>query len=121
IVACSKTRGLHSLGFGKWQKFGTMRNSGRTVLITGCSTGIGRAAALRLAERGFAVFGGVRSKHHADELTSLNAAITPVILDVTREEDIARVVETLRSASPQGLWGLVNNAGVGLPAAVEFT
>lgn len=98
-----------------------MKNSGRTVLLTGCSTGIGRATALRLAERGFTVFGGIRSNQHADELKSLNSAITPVILDVTREEDIARVVETLRNASPQGLWGLVNNAGVGLPAAVEFT
>jgi NAD(P)-dependent dehydrogenase (short-subunit alcohol dehydrogenase family) len=98
-----------------------MQKSGRTVLITGCSTGIGRAAALMLAERGFTVFGGVRSEQHASELQSLHTAVTPVILDVTREEDITRVVETLRDASPQGLWGLVNNAGVGLPAAVEFT
>jgi NAD(P)-dependent dehydrogenase (short-subunit alcohol dehydrogenase family) len=98
-----------------------MKNSGRTVLITGCSTGIGRATALKLAERGFSVFGGVRSEQHADELKSLNGAVTPVILDVTREEDIARVVDTLRGTGSSGLWGLVNNAGVGLPAAVEFT
>jgi NAD(P)-dependent dehydrogenase (short-subunit alcohol dehydrogenase family) len=98
-----------------------VEKSGRTVLITGCSTGIGRAAAVMLAERGFHVFGGVRNEQNATELQALHAAITPVLMDVTREEDVARAVETIRAASPQGLWGLVNNAGVGLPAAVEFT
>lgn len=98
-----------------------METTQRTVLITGCSTGIGRATALMLAERGFAVYGGVRSEQHASELKSLNASITPVMMDVTSEEDIARVTETLHGSSTQGLWGLVNNAGVGLPTAVEFT
>ena len=64
-----------------------MNNPCRTVLITGCSTGIGRATAVMLAERGFTVLGGVRSDAHASELKALHAAITPVILDVTREED----------------------------------
>lgn len=98
-----------------------MEASRRTVLITGCSTGIGRAAAAMLAERGFTVYGSVRSEQHASELKSLHGGITPIIFDVTNEADVAHAVETLRAASPQGLWGLVNNAGVGLPTAVEFT
>jgi NAD(P)-dependent dehydrogenase (short-subunit alcohol dehydrogenase family) len=115
------TQGVQSLGLLGFMMAEHMKTSGRTVLITGCSTGIGRSTALVLADRGFTVFGGVRSERHADELKAMNAAIAPVIMDVTREEDIARVVETLRNASAVGLWGLVNNAGVGLPAAVEFT
>lgn len=98
-----------------------MQNSGRTVLITGCSTGIGRASALMLAERGFTVYGGVRNEQHAAELATVHAAITPLLLDVTNEQHVTSAVEVLAAASPQGLWGLVNNAGVGLPAAVEFT
>jgi NAD(P)-dependent dehydrogenase (short-subunit alcohol dehydrogenase family) len=93
----------------------------RTVLVTGCSTGIGRAAALMLAQRGFAVFGGVRNDQHAAELQALHTTIKPLILDVTSEEALAGAVEQIRIITPHGLYGLVNNAGVGLPSAVELT
>lgn len=98
-----------------------MDPSTRTVLVTGCSTGIGHAIVKLLAEKGFHVFAGVRSQRAFDELKTMHPAITPLILDVTSDDDVARAVETIRAASPQGLFGLVNNAGVALPAAVELT
>lgn len=97
-----------------------MPDSQRAVLITGCSTGIGRAAAVMLAQRGFQVFGGVRNEANAAELKGLHQAITPVQLDVTNEQDLANVVEIVNKNS-NGLYGLVNNAGIGLPSAVELT
>jgi NAD(P)-dependent dehydrogenase (short-subunit alcohol dehydrogenase family) len=98
-----------------------MDSSTRTVLVTGCSTGIGHAIVRLLAEKGFHVFAGVRSQRAFDELKTMHQQITPLILDVTSDEDAARAVETIRAASPQGLYALVNNAGVALPAAVELT
>ncbi len=98
-----------------------MENSIRTVLVTGCSTGIGRAAVVLLAERGFQVFAGVRNEQDAAEIKLLPGKITPLILDVTSDDDVNRAVATIRAASPQGLYALVNNAGIALPAAVELT
>jgi NAD(P)-dependent dehydrogenase (short-subunit alcohol dehydrogenase family) len=98
-----------------------MDSTTRTVLVTGCSTGIGHAIVRLLAEKGFHVFAGVRSQRAFDELKTIHTSITPLILDVTSDDDAARAVETIRAASPQGLYALVNNAGVALPAAVELT
>jgi NAD(P)-dependent dehydrogenase (short-subunit alcohol dehydrogenase family) len=98
-----------------------MDSTTRTVLVTGCSTGIGHAIVRLLAEKGFHVFAGVRSQRAFDELKTMHERITPLILDVTSDDDAIRAVETIRAASPQGLYALVNNAGVALPAAVELT
>jgi NAD(P)-dependent dehydrogenase (short-subunit alcohol dehydrogenase family) len=98
-----------------------MDSTTRTVLVTGCSTGIGHAIVRLLAEKGFHVFAGVRSQRAFDELKTIHTSITPLILDVTSDDDAARAVETIRAASPQSLYALVNNAGVALPAAVELT
>lgn len=98
-----------------------MENVPRTVLVTGCSTGIGRATAELLADKGFQVFAGLRSQSIATELAARHSNITPVLLDVTSEDDVASAVEGINRAAPHGLYGLVNNAGVGLPSAVELT
>jgi len=99
-----------------------MAFSHRTVLVTGCSSGIGRASALLLAEKGFRVFAGVRCQKQASELSEAGSdLLEPLLLDVTSAADIERVERTVSSACPHGLHGLVNNAGVGLPAAVELT
>ncbi|MCA9233141.1 MAG: SDR family oxidoreductase [Planctomycetales bacterium] len=99
-----------------------MSQSTRTVLVTGCSSGIGRATALLLATHGFRVLAGVRCLEKGAELSSLGlSTLEPLLLDVTCEEDVANAVEHVNATSPAGLYGLVNNAGVGLPAAVELS
>ena len=77
----------------------------RTVLITGCSTGIGHAAARMIAQRGFRVFGGVRTAENATELGTLDPKIQPILLDVTSEQDVARVVDEIRATALKACMG----------------
>jgi NAD(P)-dependent dehydrogenase (short-subunit alcohol dehydrogenase family) len=90
------------------------------ALVTGASTGIGRATADLLAERGFAVLGSVRTDADAAALSSENH-ITPVRFDVTSEDEIRRgASEVADLVGSQGLGGLVNNAGVAVSGPLEF-
>jgi len=99
-----------------------MSESMRTVLVTGCSSGIGHASALHLAENGYHVLAGVRSAEQVERLNDLQLhGLEPMQLDVTDGDDINRAVEYAEQISPRGLCGLVNNAGMGLPAAVELS
>lgn len=99
-----------------------MSNGSRTVLVTGCSSGLGRAIALRLADEGFRVVAGVRSSEQADELRqAAPPELETVLLDVTLPEQIHQAVQRLEQISPHGLHGLVNNAGVGMGAATELS
>jgi len=92
----------------------------RAVLITGASTGIGRATALRLDAAGWRVFAGVRREEDADSLRQAGSErISPLILDVTDSAQIAAAAETAAAAEPEGLAGLVNNAGVAIPGPLE--
>lgn len=94
----------------------------RTVLITGCSSGIGRATALLLAENGFRVLAGVRRAEQVEQLSDPRLPhLEPILLDVTNEDDVRSVVGYIQQTCPQGLFGLVNNAGMALPAAVELS
>lgn len=92
------------------------------VVITGASTGIGRATARYLAERGVRVFAGVRREQDADALRGEGAGgVTPVQLDVTDRQSIARAAREVEAAvGGEGLLGLVNNAGIGIGAPLEF-
>ena len=88
------------------------------VLVTGASSGIGRACALDLTRRGFRVFGGVRKEEDAEVLRS--DGIAPVLLDVTDADAIARVRDEIDAAlGDEPLAGLVNNAGVGIGGPIE--
>ncbi len=93
-----------------------MTSPQRVVLITGASTGIGRATAELLVRQGFRVFAGMR---HPTADAALPGAET-VQLDVTRPDDVAAAVEKLRAACPAGLYGLVNNAGMAAPNPTEL-
>jgi NAD(P)-dependent dehydrogenase (short-subunit alcohol dehydrogenase family) len=92
-----------------------------TVLISGASTGIGRACAEHLDSLGFTVFAGVRKQPDADSLRSAGSGrIRPLMLDVTDSESIAGAMASVDEASPAGLAGLVNNAGISVGGPLEF-
>jgi NAD(P)-dependent dehydrogenase (short-subunit alcohol dehydrogenase family) len=95
--------------------------SGQTVVITGASTGIGRACALRLERMGMQVFAGVRKASDGEALAEGRPRITPLIIDVTDAGTIAKAQATVTDAvGPRGLAGLVNNAGIGVGGPLEF-
>jgi NAD(P)-dependent dehydrogenase (short-subunit alcohol dehydrogenase family) len=93
--------------------------SGRTsraVLITGCSSGIGRATAERLAQRGWTVYATARNVEAIEPLGERGCRLLP--LDVTDEESMRRAVgEVERAEGAVGV--LVNNAGYSQSGAVE--
>ena len=92
----------------------------RSVLVTGASTGIGRATALRLDGSGWKVFAGVRRDEDAEALRRAGSErLAPVMLDVTVPEQIAAAAELVERESEAGLQGLVNNAGVAVPGPLE--
>ncbi|MEO1495606.1 MAG: SDR family oxidoreductase [Planctomycetota bacterium] len=94
----------------------------RVVLISGCSSGIGRAIAVDLVEHGYRVLAGVRLDADAESLDALGyAELRPVRLDVTSDDSVNRLLGEVDAWHPQGIDALVNNAGVGLPSAVELT
>lgn len=97
--------------------------SNRSVLITGASTGIGRATAVRLARGSWRVFATVRKDEDGERLAvEGKGRIQPIKLDVTNSKSIAAAAEELQGAlGDGGLDALINNAGVGLTAPVEFT
>jgi NAD(P)-dependent dehydrogenase (short-subunit alcohol dehydrogenase family) len=92
----------------------------RSVLITGASTGIGRATALRLDAAGWRVFAGVRKEQDAEALRAAGSPrLRPLTLDITEAGQIAAAAELVEAESGGGLDGLVNNAGVAIPGPLE--
>jgi NAD(P)-dependent dehydrogenase (short-subunit alcohol dehydrogenase family) len=81
----------------------------RLALVTGASTGIGRACALHLAGLGLHVLAGVRDPADAPD------GLEPIRLDVTSEADIAAAAERVGAE----LHALVNNAGIAVSGPVE--
>jgi NAD(P)-dependent dehydrogenase (short-subunit alcohol dehydrogenase family) len=91
----------------------------RAALITGASSGMGKACALRLAQAGFTVFAAVRKERDADALKEAGAV--PVILDVAKADTIAQAARSIGEAvGAAGLSGLVNNAGIAVTGPIEL-
>jgi NAD(P)-dependent dehydrogenase (short-subunit alcohol dehydrogenase family) len=91
------------------------------VLVTGASSGIGRATARHLAAAGHHVYAGVRRLADAPAAEQDGAGeITPLLLDVTDGAQIAAAAQTLAGhVAGSGLAGLVNNAGIGVFGPLE--
>lgn len=92
-------------------------NDEKTVLITGCSSGIGRCLAHGLRARGWRVFATARKP--ADVATLAAEGFEALALDVDDSASIAGAVEEVLRRTGGRLDALVNNAGFGLPGAVE--
>jgi NAD(P)-dependent dehydrogenase (short-subunit alcohol dehydrogenase family) len=92
----------------------------RSTLITGASTGIGRATVERLDAAGWRVFAGVRKQEDADSLSQAGSErVVPLLLDITDAEQIAAAAARIETEAEAGLDGLVNNAGVAIPGPLE--
>ena len=89
-------------------------NEQKAVLITGASSGLGRAMTELLASKGHFVYAGARKDGDLAELNRIEN-VQAVRLDVNVQEDIDAAVKTITEAG-RGLHGLVNNAGVAILA-----
>jgi NAD(P)-dependent dehydrogenase (short-subunit alcohol dehydrogenase family) len=93
-----------------------------TYGVTGASTGIGEACAVRLAGRGATVFAGVRREADGERLRErIGPRLRPVLLDVTDAGQIHAARDTVAARlGDEPLDGLVNNAGIALGGPVEY-
>ena len=100
----------------------TEKNPSGSVLITGASSGIGKACALYLADLGFTVFAGVRREEDATVLRQDTLSnLTPIFLDVTDKSQIEAARDNITGVlGNASLTGLVNNAGIPLGGPLEF-
>jgi len=97
----------------------------RAVLVTGCSSGIGRAVAVHLARNGYTVFAAVRREEdrRSLEALSIDRLIGVCPMDMTRPDEIGAAVAAVSArigAEGLSLYAVVNNAGGGAPAPAEL-
>jgi len=98
-----------------------MTPSSKTVLITGCSSGIGRASALLAAQRGHRVLATVRDLERARDLAGAHGSITVLPLDVTDGASLAGFVERVFALTGgAGPDTVINNAGFSAFGPVEL-
>ena len=99
--------------------------SGKSILITGCSSGFGRAGALHYARRGAKVFATMRNtpRPEAEELMAIaeeeGLDLSVLRLDVLYDYEIEDAVRQAEERSGGALDVLVNNAGIGITGPVE--
>ena len=105
---------------------GSLPGAGRGVLVTGCSTGIGRATGFHLADHGFTVFATVRKETDREELERAGMpGLLPVgPFDLRTPGHIpplvGRIDQELASRGQPGLFAIVNSAGGGSVAPLEL-
>ncbi len=98
-----------------------MHSDGPSVVITGASTGIGKATALYLDTLGLRVFAGVRKETDGRALIrEAPGRLTPILIDVTDGNSIAAAVDAVSAETSGMLSGLVNDAGLSLNGPLEL-
>ena len=103
-----------------------MTTPSRSIVVTGASTGIGRASVLALLDAGFRVFAGVRDEAAAARLRDAAPAgsverLDTLALDVTDAGQVAAAAGHVgRVVGEAGLWGLFNNAGITVNGPLEY-
>jgi NAD(P)-dependent dehydrogenase (short-subunit alcohol dehydrogenase family) len=92
----------------------------KVVLVTGASTGIGRAVAMEMKQRGWRVFATVR---RLDDMVALSkqgrGLIEVLVMDVTDGDSVARAMATIQERAGR-LDALVNNAGIAVAGPLEM-
>ncbi len=88
----------------------------KSILITGCSSGIGLEAALILQKRGYQVFATARREADVERLRSMG--LTSFTLDVADDNSIDTALNQIGEQTHGELYALFNNAGFGIPGAV---
>lgn len=93
-----------------------MTTADKTVLITGCSSGIGLATAHYLQQRGYHIIASVRKPDDVKTLT--DQGLECIVLDLANDDSIDQAVEYIKH-NTESFYGLVNNGAYGQPGAVE--
>lgn len=94
-----------------------MNNDNKSILITGCSSGIGLCVAEGLQQRGYRVFATARRPVDVEMLQQ--RGLEALVLDVTDDDSIDEAVEDILSRTGGTLYALFNNGAYGQPGAVE--
>jgi NAD(P)-dependent dehydrogenase (short-subunit alcohol dehydrogenase family) len=94
----------------------------RAVVVTGASTGIGRAAVAKAVREGAHVFASVRKKPDAESLKAeFGDGVTPILFDVADEAAVrAGAAQVAQTLGARRLFGLVNNAGIAVPGPLLY-
>jgi len=92
-------------------------HAGNTILITGCSSGIGHCVAIGLQQRGYRVFATARRAESVDKLIA--EGFESLQLDLDDSQSIQQAVDEILRRTGGELYAVFNNGAFGLPGAVE--
>ncbi|XP_056418446.1 retinol dehydrogenase 7-like [Hyla sarda] len=95
--------------------------SDKYVFITGCDTGFGNLLAKQLDKRGMKVLASFLTEKGAENLKKeTSSRLQTIILDVTDSKSVRFATKWVSTiVKDKGLWGLVNNAGIGIPGGIN--
>ena len=92
----------------------------KSIVITGVSTGIGRASLDLLHEKGYHIFGSVRNQADANKLSKIYPdRFTPLRFDVQNHDEVVKASKVVFEQC-ETLVGLINNAGIAIPGPLEL-